>query len=635
MKSKNLFSILIFGLFLFLLPSFAKAAPDLIITDIRPSSYIDYTIKNQGASTAYGGHSTYLYVDGVLKNQDQISSSLSAGASLDRPFNNNYWWSCSGSSDTIKVCADGGSVTSESNETNNCLEVTWPCQSDLIITNVAVYGSGMAGAIYYTIKNQGAQSADNLMYSYLYVNGTYVDSKQDSIPLAAGAIGYGTFLYKWTCTGTSNTIKVCADGSNAIPESNESNNCLQQTFTCPDLVITSVSYDGTNVNYTIKNQGQVSTYPINPISYLYFDGSYKTQKAASGDGGASYSYSLGLTCSDCPKSHSIEVCADKAGPNGAAASGGGDVVETNENNNCNKITVTCGQACCGNLSLTVSGNAPSCTVTPNLCSTCCDGKSWQIIDNNGVTKCSGTIVGDAFCPPGTCTSWTVGAGTYTYTLYIGGVSMSSDSVDCSGASNVPPTCNSLSASPTSGTTPLVVNFTASGSDSDGTINQYEFDFGDGSPLVYSTAASVTHTYNATGTYCAKLRVEDNNGAWNTNTGSCPGGTCTTQITVTAPVTAISRPSVVTYQATNVTQTSATLNGELLSLGYDPGTCPNCKSIVWFEWGTSGTPGVSGSYGSSTTPITVTAPSPFMAAVVSLTPGQTYYFEAFAKNGGSW
>jgi len=627
MKSKNLFLIFIFGLFI--LPGFAGAAIDLIITDFWPTDggpSVSYTIKNQGSSSCSSGHYAYLYVDGSQRNTDMVSSALSGGASSDYSFDNNYWWTCSGVSDTIQVCADGGSVRTESDETNNCRTENWVCQPDLIITGIG-FGSGY---ITYDIKNQGALDAGSSR-TYLYIDGVYKAYHYLSsldVGESNGSLGID---YPWTCSGSSDTIQVCADGENSITESNESNNCFSQTVTCPDLIINDIWLGGTygeTVYYNIQNQGQAPLPSTWSYNYLYVDGVYETWDV--GSNGDQY-YSSGWSCGGCD-THSVEICADKAGPNGAQASGGGDLAETSETNNCRKETFTCPMQCCGNLTLEISGSV-SCTVTPDLCSTCCNGKSWQIKDDSsGVIKCSGTISNDAFCPA--CTGWTVGEGTYSYTLYIGGVSVASDSVTCPGTPNVPPTCVYLDASPASGNAPLAVSFLANGSDSDGTINQYEFDFGDGSPLVYSTTTGATHTYNATGTYCAKLRVKDNNGAWSVNTGSCPGGVCTAQITVTGGGPVISSPSVVTNPATNIASTSATLNGNLLSLGYDPGTCPNCKSIVWFEWGATGTAGVSGSYGSSTTPTTVTVTGPFMA-VVSLTPGKTYYFEAFAKNGGSW
>ena len=92
---------------------------------------------------------------------------------------------------------------------------------------------------------------------------------------------------------------------------------------------------------------------------------------------------------------------------------------------------------------------------------------------------------------------------------------------------------------------------------------------------------------------------------------------------------ISPPNVETVGYTNLTPTSVTLNGYLHDLG-GASTC-----LVWFEWGTSGTAGVSGSYGNKTTPASMTAAGPFTANLSSLTSNKTYYFEAFAKNGGSW
>jgi len=275
--------------------------------------------------------------------------------------------------------------------------------------------------------------------------------------------------------------------------------------------------------------------------------------------------------------------------------------------------------CTGTLDVSISGSG-TCTVTASLTASNCDGKSWQVKDD-GTTKCSGTVSGNSYSK--TCSSWTVGEGSYTYNLYIGGVKKDSDSVTCSSAANNPPTCNYLSASPTSGNLPLNVSFTGSGSDSDGTIAQYEFDFGDGSSKVYSGTAGTTHTYNAVGTYCAKLRVKDNEGAWSTNTGNCPGGTCTTQVTVTEAGAAISPPGVATNAATGIAQTSAVLNGTL----NDMGGAASC--LVWFKWGPT-------TAMANSTPVqTKTSTGSFSANISGLTSGQTYYFEAFAKNGGSW
>jgi len=195
--------------------------------------------------------------------------------------------------------------------------------------------------------------------------------------------------------------------------------------------------------------------------------------------------------------------------------------------------------------------------------------------------------------------------------------------------NDPPTCNYLQVNPPSGDVPLTVSFTASGSDSDGTVVQYEFTFGDDTSPVYTSNPGATHQYTISKTYCAKVRFQDNSGNWSSTPGDCPSS-CATNVTVNPPGAAVSAPGVITNAASSVTQSSAILNGYLNSLGYNPSTCANCKVIVWFEWGTNPTP----PYGNVTTAQVMTGTGSFSASI-GVSTGQTYYFRARAKNGGSW
>ncbi len=153
-----------------------------------------------------------------------------------------------------------------------------------------------------------------------------------------------------------------------------------------------------------------------------------------------------------------------------------------------------------------------------------------------------------------------------------------------------------------------------------------------SPNGSSGAVSLSVTSSATatdGNYTVSVTA--------TNSGATSySGTGNATYIVTVSGAGINPPIVTTKQATSVTQTSATLNGTLDSLGYDSAACPSCSCIVWFEWGTTGTAGVSGSYGNKTTPVEMAAFGSITPVTISgLTSGQTYYFEAFAKNGGSW
>ena len=108
------------------------------------------------------------------------------------------------------------------------------------------------------------------------------------------------------------------------------------------------------------------------------------------------------------------------------------------------------------------------------------------------------------------------------------------------------------------------------------------------------------------------------------------GTGSATYTVTAAGVAINPPSVTTNAATSIISTSATLNGYLHDLGYVPATCPSCSCIVWFKWKLS-----TAASWNETTPFSMTGAGPFTTNLSELSSGKEYYFEAFAKNGGSW
>ncbi|MBI2037318.1 MAG: PQQ-dependent sugar dehydrogenase [Candidatus Magasanikbacteria bacterium] len=90
----------------------------------------------------------------------------------------------------------------------------------------------------------------------------------------------------------------------------------------------------------------------------------------------------------------------------------------------------------------------------------------------------------------------------------------------------------MSVNPTSGPSPLVVNFDGSGSsDLDNDVLTYSWDFGDG-----NTGSGVTtaHTYNAGGAYTASLTVSDGNGGTHSvTTGVMVGAPPSASITVPA------------------------------------------------------------------------------------------------------
>lgn len=137
----------------------------------------------------------------------------------------------------------------------------------------------------------------------------------------------------------------------------------------------------------------------------------------------------------------------------------------------------------------------------------------------------------------------------------------------------PPTATA-SVNPSNGAVPLAVNFTGSGTDRDGTIVRFEWDFeGDGVFDYTSTATgNTTHTFDGEGTFNALFRVTDNEGL----TGTARVTTTAVRVgpagSPTATITAPSAPLTVNAPFT------VSFNG----IGTDAG-----GTIALYEWDFNG------------------------------------------------
>ncbi len=136
-------------------------------------------------------------------------------------------------------------------------------------------------------------------------------------------------------------------------------------------------------------------------------------------------------------------------------------------------------------------------------------------------------------------------------------------------SNTSPTVVAFSANPTSGVTPLAVNFTASASDPDGYIVIYEWDFdGDGNYDLNTGSVTASYfTYANAGNYNARVRVTDNGGA----------SAVSNALTITATAPANQPPAVSSITATSATGTSS------LALTFTVAASDPDGSIVQYEW----------------------------------------------------
>jgi uncharacterized repeat protein (TIGR01451 family) len=113
------------------------------------------------------------------------------------------------------------------------------------------------------------------------------------------------------------------------------------------------------------------------------------------------------------------------------------------------------------------------------------------------------------------------------------------------SNSLPPTVVA-SASPLTGNAPLTVNFTATGSDLDGTIKSYSWNFGDNTPN--SSQQNPSHTYQINGTYQATVTVTDDSGLSVTSIPITITATLPPQVTASANVTSGKTPLTVNFTA---------------------------------------------------------------------------------------
>jgi C1A family cysteine protease len=130
---------------------------------------------------------------------------------------------------------------------------------DLVITEKWVCWPDNC-TICYNVTNIGNGTAPAGHNTMLFVDGLEVVYDPVPVVLASGDSHIGCFSYVWTYTPPEDNITVCADCNDTVTESNETNNCLCETWMCGD-----VNMDGT---VTPADSGKVfnryldSNYPL-------------------------------------------------------------------------------------------------------------------------------------------------------------------------------------------------------------------------------------------------------------------------------------------------------------------------------------------------------------------------------------
>ena len=117
-------------------------------------------------------------------------------------------------------------------------------QPDLNITEKSEEWVSLADKTYnvtYTVKNNGTAEACASNTS-IKIDGT--EEATDSVPELVAGASYTATVGPFTMSGDTDTILVCADKDNAVSESDETNNCMENVFEClsaPQLVTYTIS----------------------------------------------------------------------------------------------------------------------------------------------------------------------------------------------------------------------------------------------------------------------------------------------------------------------------------------------------------------------------------------------------------
>jgi RHS repeat-associated protein len=279
-------------------------APDLIVSNasvpasgtVGKSIEVSWTVQNQGTSAAPTDWYDRIYLsnDAVFDanadtyiTQDLISTQtpLAAGASYSTTRNINLPNFATGNRYLIFV-ADGSGSQGETNESNNIRAAAINLNApDLIVSDITAPVESLSGQpieINWTVKNQGATTAEGTWYDYVYLLNTATNSTQYvgvfeySGSLAAGASLNRTQSYSVPLSLTGNyRVVVTTDYYGQIAEGtqNESNNTTTddrpislQLAPVPNLQVTGVtapstafSSQETVVQWTVKNVGTGAT----------------------------------------------------------------------------------------------------------------------------------------------------------------------------------------------------------------------------------------------------------------------------------------------------------------------------------------------------------------------------------------
>jgi len=213
--------------------------PDLVVESIewepaQPLRGQPVTIKAKVRNAGYSPTHSHFWcsfeLDGVLMALTEIYEPMPPGAVAETT---TTWIPQESRTYQIGLRVDSMGYITEMDETNNDraaqITVSEPQLPDLIVTDIWDDNN----LIWCQIMNRGNGTAPAGARIDLYVENEPV-GQQFAASLAPNERRYLQYNYQWDCRASMATIRVCADATNVIPESNEANNCRIELWKCDE-----------------------------------------------------------------------------------------------------------------------------------------------------------------------------------------------------------------------------------------------------------------------------------------------------------------------------------------------------------------------------------------------------------------
>ena len=267
------------------------------------SLYVDWAVINNGGSTAGGTFYTELLVDGTYRT-NWYYTALGAGSYTYTTSTQCYnLGTLSAGTHTIEIYTDYTNVVTESNESDNTYTKTitivplslpnfTPNQpsgwsAPIVVSNQT--GTNTDSNPLYTTDNlyvdwaginSGTAAPGRTFYTALYVDGSTSPIGTWSTPPSQAGPGDGfqvtDYLLPMCLTAGQHTLKIAIDYTNAINESNESDNTYTKTITIVPLSLPNLTPNqpsGWSAPIVVSNQTGTNTdsNPLYTTDNLYVD----------------------------------------------------------------------------------------------------------------------------------------------------------------------------------------------------------------------------------------------------------------------------------------------------------------------------------------------------------------------------